>query len=186
MQKSDSLKFKELLTGAGEEYKIKFSEVRLRMWWKILNQYTIEQVEAGIYAHMSDPDAGMFELKTASIIKHIDGTKKDNTADEEFIAQAAWLSIPKAIAGCGVYRAPDFHDPITTACVSVMGWKQLCAMTDKDVVWKQKEFVEHYQNFSKKPFDQLPNNIQGLEGVKQLDNNMTTILTKLENLKVNK
>ena len=29
MQKSDSLKFKELLTGAGEEYKIKFSEVSL-------------------------------------------------------------------------------------------------------------------------------------------------------------
>ena len=185
MQKSDSAKFKELLTGAGEEYKIKFSKVRVLMWWEILKGYTIEQVEAGIYAHMRDPDAGMFELKTASIIKHIDGTKKDNATDDEFKAHAAWLSIPKAISGCGVYGTPKFKDPITTACVSVMGWKQLCAMTDKDAVWKQKEFVEHYQNFSKKPFDQLPNNIQGLEGVKQLSE-FSTILTQLDNLKVEK
>ena len=34
MQKSDSAKFKELLTGAGEEYKIKFSKVRVLMWWE--------------------------------------------------------------------------------------------------------------------------------------------------------
>ena len=77
----------------------------------------------------------------------------------------------------------NFKDTVTTACVSVMGWKQLCAMTDKDTVWKQKEFVEHYQNFSKKPFDQLPNNIQGLEGVKQLDSSASDILAKLEKSK---
>ena len=120
MQKSDAAKFKALLTGVGEEYKIKFSEVRLRMWWKILSKYSIDQVESGIYAHMSDPDAGMYELKTASIIKHIDGTKKDNTGDQEFIAQAAWLSIPKAIAGVGVYRVPQFKDPVTAGKAYVL------------------------------------------------------------------
>jgi hypothetical protein len=186
MQKSDSAKFKELLTGVGEEYKIKFSEVRLRMWWKILSKYTIEQIESGIYAHMSDPDAGMFELKTASIIKHIDGTKKDNAGDQEFIAQAAWLSIPKAIRLTGQYRIPQFHDLVTTACVSVMGWKTLCNMTEKEVTWKMKEFVELYQNLKNKPLDQLPNNIQGLESIQEMKGGMTTILTTLENLKVEK
>ena len=186
MQKSDAAKFKALLTGVGEEYKIKFSEVRLRMWWKILSKYSIEQVESGIYAHMRDPDAGMYELKTASIIKHIDGTKKDNTGDQEFIAQAAWLSIPKAIAGVGVYRVPQFNDPVTAACVSVMSWKNLCSMTEKDVVWKMKEFVELYQNLKTKPLDQLPNNIQGLESIQEMKGGMTTILATLDNLKANK
>ena len=186
MQQSDDVRFKELLTGAGEEYKIKFSAIRIQMWWKVLKIYSIEQVEAGIYAHMSDPDAGMYELKAASIIKHIDGTKKENTADAEFIANAAWLSIPKAIAGVGVYRVPKFNDPVTAACVSVMSWKSLCAMTEKDTVWKMKEFVELYQNLKNKPLDQLPNNIQGLESIQEMKGGMNTILATLENLKVNK
>ncbi|MFT6988181.1 MAG: hypothetical protein ACJASL_000141 [Paraglaciecola sp.] len=184
MQKSDDARFKELLAGAGEEYKIKFSAIRVQMWWKILKPYTIEQVEAGIYAHMRDPDAGMFELKTASIIKHIDGTKKDNNADAEFMAEAAWLSIPKAIRGVGQYGTPQFNDPITTACVSTMTWKAICNAPE-GTPWMQKKFVEHYQTFSKKPFDQLPNNIQGLEGVKKL-NEFSTVLTQLSNLKVEK
>ena len=186
MQKSDSLKFKELLTGAGEEYKIKFSEVRLRMWWKILNKYTIEQVEAGIYAHMSDPDAGMFELKTASIIKHIDGTKKDVEQIEQDKAELAWLTILKAIRLTGSSRVPTFKDPVMAACVGVMGWQTICLTETDKMVWMQKRFVEHYQSFSKKPLEQLPHSIHANGDAKQLESNMTTILTKLENLKADK
>ena len=67
-----------------------------------------------------------------------------------------------------------------------MGWKNLCSMTEKDTVWKMKEFVELYQNLKNKPLDQLPNNIQGLESIQEMKGSMTTILETLENFKVNK
>ena len=59
-------------------------------------------------------------------------------------------------------------------------------MTEKDVVWKMKEFVELYQNLKTKPLDQLPNNIQGLESIQEMKGGMTTILATLDNLKANK
>jgi hypothetical protein len=67
-----------------------------------------------------------------------------------------------------------------------MGWKNLCSMTEKDTVWKMKEFVELYQNLKNKPLDQLPNNIQGLESIQEMKGSMKTILETLENFKVNK
>jgi len=54
------------------------------------------------------------------------------------------------------------------------------------MVWMQKKFVEHYQSFSKRPLEQLPYSIHSDGDAKQLENNMTTILTKLENLKADK
>ena len=187
MNKSDEVEFAKTLQLAAIAYDREVDMETTLVYLEFLEDYSIEQIKTAVKAHCKGTGTeSKFFPKVADITAQINGSKKQSEQAEQFTAEAAWLSIPKAIAGCGVYRSPQFNDPVTAACVSVMGWKQLCSMTDKDTVWKQKEFVEHYQNFSKKPFDQLPNNIQGLEGVKQLDSNMTTILTKLENLKVNK
>jgi hypothetical protein len=185
MNNDDKKQFAILMTGIAEMYAKPMGKPQLQMYFMALSDLTIEQVTESLNKHVRDPDSGQFMPKPADVIRHVTGTSKQKESEIEFKAQAAWLSIPKAISGCGVYGTPKFKDPITTACVSVMGWKQLCAMTDKDAVWKQKEFVEHYQSFSNKPFDQLPNNIQGLEGVKQLSG-FSTILTQLDNLKVEK
>ena len=187
MIESDKKEFAQTMKLAAIAYDRDCDQPMLRAYFEFLEDYSVEQIKAAVKAHCKGTGIeSKFFPKVADITAQIQGTKKQTEQAEQFSAEAAWLSIPKAIAGCGVYRTPQFNDPVTAACVSVMGWKTLCSMTDKDTVWKQKEFVEHYQNFSKKPFDQLPNNIQGLEGVKQLDCSMTTMGTTLENLKVNK
>ena len=187
MDNSDKKEFARTIQLAAIAYDKEIDKSLLAVYFEFLEDYSIEQIKLAMKSHCKGTgQESKFFPKVADIAAQINGTQKESEQSEKFQAEAAWLSIPKAIAGCGVYRTPSFKDPITTACVSVMGWKQLCGMTEKDTVWKQKEFVEHYQNFSKKSYDQLPNNIQGLEGVKQLDNNMTTILTQLDNLKVEK
>lgn len=184
MNDSDKKEFAQTMKLAAIAYDRDCDQPMLRAYFEFLEGYSVEQIKVAVKAHCKGTGIeSKFFPKVADITAQISGSKKEVEQAAQFTAEAAWLSIPKAIAGCGVYRTPKFKDPITTACVSVMGWKQLCAMTDKDIVWKQKEFVEHYQSFSNKPFDQLPNNIQGLEAVRQLEGSMTTILTKLESLR---
>ena len=179
-------RFSNALMATFEIYDKQFSPMVLKVWFAVLKQYSVDDVCRALTEHIKNPDTGQFLPKPADVVRQLDGTKKELNLELEFQAQAAWLSIPRAIAGVGAYRVPQFHDPVTTACVSVMRWKTLCSMTEKEVVWKMKEFVELYQNLKGKPLDQLPNNIQGLESIQEMKGNMTSILTTLENFKVNK
>ena len=183
---SDRKAFAEALGGTFELYEKHFTTVMMKLWFAALSNYSIGDVCNALSAHVLNPDTGQYLPKPADVVKHIDGTKKEASAELEFIAQAAWLSIPKAINGVGQYRTPQFHDPITTACVSVIGWKVLCNMTEREADWKLKKFVELYQQFSTKPLDQLPSNIQGLEDVQRLKVGFKAITTALETLEVNK
>ena len=177
-------RFSSALMATFEIYDKQFSPIVIKVWFATLKQYSIDEVCRALTAHIKDPDAGQFLPKPADVVRNIDGTKKAATADLVFIAQAAWLSIPKAINGVGGYRTPQFHDPITTACVSVMGWKNLCSMLETQVAWKEKEFVSLYEKFSTKPLDQLPNNIQGLEDVQKMKVGFKSTLAALEKLEI--
>ena len=187
MNDSDRKEFAQTMKFAAIAYEREFDTARMRVYFDLLEDYSIDEIKAAVKAHCKGNSVESdFFPKVSNITAQIFGTKKQAEQAEQFIAEAAWLSIPKAIRGIGQYRTPQFHDLVTTACVSIMGWKTLCSMTEKDTVWKMKEFVELYQNLKNKPLDQLPNNIQGLESIQEMKGGMNTILATLENLKVNK
>ena len=189
MNKGDREEFAKTLKFAAVSYRVKddCNAELMNAYFYLLEDYSIEQVKTAVKAHCKGTGTeSKFFPKVADITAQIQGSRKQVEQSEQFNAEAAWLSIPKAIAGVGVYRVPQFHDPVTAACVSVLTWKALCSMTEKDIVWKMKEFVELYQNLKGKPLDQLPSNIQGLESIQEMKGNMTSILTTLESFKVNK
>ena len=187
MIETDKKEFAQTMKLAAIAYDRDCDQPMLRAYFEFLEDYSIQQIKVAVKAHCVGTGVeSKFFPKVADITAQINGSKKQSEQAEQFNAEAAWLSIPKAIRGTGQYRIPEFHDLVTTACVSVMGWKSLCNMTDKEVTWKMKEFVELYQNLKNKPLDQLPNNIQGLESIQEMKGGMNTILATLENLKVNK
>jgi hypothetical protein len=187
MDSSDKKEFAKTLQLAAIVLGKDIDQDLLRAYFEFLEEYSIEEIKLAVKAHCKGTGTeSNFFPKVSNITAQILGTKKQTDQAAQFNAEAAWLSIPKAIRGVGQYRVPQFHDLVTTACVSVMGWKTLCSMTDKEVTWKMKEFVELYQNLKNKPLDQLPNNIQGLESIQEMKGGMTTMLTALENLKVDK
>ena len=187
MDSSDKKDFAQTMQLAAILYDKELDQSLLRAYFEFLEDYSVQQIKAAVKAHcVGTGTESKFFPKVADITAQIRGSKKQTEQAEQFSAEAAWLSIPKAISGVGVYRVPQFHDPVTAACVSVMKWKSLCSMTEKDEVWKMKEFVELYQNLKNKPLDQLPNNIQGLESIQEMKGSMATILETLENFKVNK
>jgi hypothetical protein len=187
MDSSDKKEFGQTMKLASIAYDRDCDPSMLRAYFEFLEDFSIDEIKIAVKAHCKGTGIeSKFFPKVADITAQILGTKKQTDQAAQFNAEAAWLSIPKAIRGVGQYRVPKFHDLVTTACVSVMGWKTLCSMTEKEVTWKMKEFVELYQNLKNKPLDQLPNNIQGLESIQEMKGGMTTILTTLENLKVEK
>jgi len=187
MDNSDKKEFAKTMQLASIAYDRECDQPMLRAYFEFLEDYSVDQIKLAVKAHCVGTGVeSKFFPKVADITSQIEGTRKQTDQAEQFNAEAAWLSIPKAIRGTGQYGSPQFHDPVTTACVSIMGWKTLCNMTEKEVTWKMKEFVELYQNLKNKPIDQLPNNIQGLESIQEMKSGMTTILTQIENLKVNK
>jgi len=187
MDNSDKKEFAQTMQLASIAYDRECDQPMLRAYFEFLEDYSVEQIKVAVKAHCKGTGIeSKFFPKVADITAQIHGSKKEVEQAEQFNAEAAWLVILKAIRFTGSSRVPTFKDPVMAACVGVMGWQTIC-LTDTDkLTWVQKKFVEHYQSFSKRPLEQLPHSIHADGDAKQLDNNMTTILTKLDNLKVNK
>ena len=184
--------FKELMFELGMNHSRKLNEDERLFFAMQAKRFGFKKFEAAIRKHMEDPDKGQFMPKIADIVANIGGTAKQKSADIEFTAQSQWqMSVMLAIEKCGSHKTPDFKDPITTACIiAAGGWPKLCGLTTTQLIWAGKEFVNTYENYSVRPLDQLPANIAGREDIQKLKleskGGMTTILTTLENLKVNK
>tara|TARA_R110000851_G_scaffold200970_1_gene352134 strand:- start:900 stop:1463 length:564 start_codon:yes stop_codon:yes gene_type:complete len=187
MNKSDEVEFAKTLQLAAIAYDREVDMETTLVYLEFLGDYSIEQIKTAVKAHCKGTGVeSKFFPKVADITAQIHGSKKEVEQIEQDKAEIAWLTILKAIRLTGGSRVPTFKDPVMASCVGVMGWQTLC-LTDKDkMVWKQQKFVEHYQSFSKRPLEQLPYSIHSDGDVKQLESSMTTILTKLENLKVEK
>jgi hypothetical protein len=192
MMDNANAEFKELMFELGMNHSRKLNEDERLFFAMQAKRFGFKKFEAAIRKHMEDPDKGQFMPKIADIVANIGGTAKQKSADIEFTAQSQWqFSVMKAIKECGSYKTPEFKDPITTACIiAAGGWSKLCGLTTDQLIWAGKEFVNTYENYSVRPLDQLPSQIAGREDIQKLKleskGGLTTILTTLDNLKVEK
>ena len=164
MDNNDKKRFKSAVTMIATNYDAEFSNEKIVMWWKLFNQFSIDEFEAAVLAHIIDPDEGMFQPKPAHIIKRMSGSSKQNTANTEERAEIAWADIYGQIGRVGPYKAPDISDKQALAAVKgVGGWVYLCGLTSEELVWKKREFVSLYDTYENTTLDRLPESLPGLE-----------------------
>ena len=164
MNDQDKSRFKTALTMIANTYDVEFRNDKIVMWWKLFNRHDIDQFEAAVLAHITDPDEGMFNPKPAHIIKRMNGSSKQNKESTEERAEIAWADIYGQIGRIGPYKAPNVADKQALAAVKgVGGWVYLCSLTTEELVWKKKEFVSLYDTYENTPLDRLPSSLPGLE-----------------------
>lgn len=136
MNSTDGKRFLELVTMLGEVYDKPVSKERLTIWFKVLSDYSIEEVERAAIAHMRE---SRFMPTPADLIDRM----RPNLADT---AELAWVEVPKLLRNS---RAAKSSDPITEKVIQDMGgWSTLGQKSSAELVWVQKAFVDRYQVYA--------------------------------------
>jgi hypothetical protein len=146
MFKQEALSFAKLIAGIGEIYQKEFSTAAIEAYWRILEPFRLEDVQAAIYCHMKHPDSGKFLPKPADIIMAIEGGSQDQ-------ALSAWSKTFYGIKVVGSYTSVAFDDSLIHAVVRDMNnWIKLCNTEDKQLPFVEKEFLDRYRRYvTKKP-----------------------------------
>ncbi len=131
------------------------------IYWKTLEPYRIDEVEVAAQEILkSRKYNGM--PKPAEIILLIEGESEDK-------ALGAWNETIKALHRHGHYRSIRFSDPVIHGAIEAMGgWLKCGDWEEKELTWKQKEFLQQYriQSRNKELPDYLPGRyeIESLSG----------------------
>ena len=138
--------FARLMTGIGEVYGKSFTMVVIDIYWNVLKDFKLEDVQAAVYRHIKNPDVGRFLPKPADIVMAIDGTSQNQ-------ALLAWTKVVSAIHRVGCYTSIAFDDALIHAVIEDMGgWWQICSIDTKQLPFVSKEFQERYRGYViKKP-----------------------------------
>ena len=156
MQKNiDGIEFVQLLTGTSEIYSKSITDFGIDMWFEDLKDYPIERVKMAFKAHRKDPKNGQFMPKPADIVRHIDGLPTE-------IATQAWLKVIEAVKRVGAWGSVQFDDLSIHSAIDTMGgWTKLCAMTDDELPFKQREFEKLYAEKVKFNHGYVPKHLAG-------------------------
>lgn len=177
----DRERFAKALYGTFEVYSKECSEMLINIWWAALKPYSIDDVCKGLTRHITDTERGQFPPKPADIVRFFEVSEKQELENIRGQAEMQWLAVMKAISDCGKYRTPKFKDPLTAACVSSLGgWTYFCDLSMKELEFMQKRFVTTYTDFERKPLDQLPCHIAGLEDIQKHKAEQGEALGKIE------
>lgn len=158
MVDEDKKKFMTLFYAAGEYYDKKISKELLQMYFNGLIQYSIEDVEIALNAHMQDSDRGRFFPKIADFSHKLQ--QEQLSAEER--AEVSWAEIERKIRSVGSYGTLKLEDGVALAALKgFTSWKDLCAMDTSKMTWAKKEFISLYQTYDKAPIESLPKALPG-------------------------
>ncbi len=74
----------------------------------------------------------------------------------------AWAQVVREMRVNGSYGSLKLDDKQAVAAVKSLGsWQQLCSSTEKELVWKKKEFISLYETYEKTPLELLPSSLPG-------------------------
>jgi len=159
MDDSDKKEFAVLFYGTGELYDKSVTKNLLQLYFNALQNYSIEEITAGVSAHALDPKHGTFFPKPADIVRHLQ-TGNLSTGEK---AELAWAQITGKIRSSGVYGKLDIDDKQALAALrSFISWKELCMMDVTKMTWAKKEFMSMYSTYENTPVDMLPSSLPGL------------------------
>lgn len=168
MNDTDRSRFATALLGTFEVYSKELSDMLVKVWWAALKPYDINDVCNALSKHIADPERGQFPPKPADVIRFLAAGEKEQLENLKSKAEMQWLNVTRAISQCGTYKTPTFKDPITAAVVnSLGGWVHICTKTTQQLEFLQRQFVSTYLDFERRPIEQLPCHVAGLEEIQR-------------------
>lgn len=146
MQSKDLGKFSILMAGIGELYGKNISSQLIDIYWQVLNQYELIDIQKAFQSHVQNPDCGQFFPKPADIVRFIEGSGETK-------ALLAWAKVERAVIQIGSYQSVVFDDPLIHAVIENMGgWVKLCSMKNEQMPFYANEFQKRYLGYvNKKP-----------------------------------
>jgi len=117
------------------------SSKKVSIYFEILNDYPIEQIEKAIKYIIKSRNTASFP-KPAEIIQAIEGSVSDKTLQ-------AIKAVKEMMVKVGYMQSVKFDDPAIMATLQDMGtWWDLCREWDD---WKEKDFVKRYEHYLRFP-----------------------------------
>ena len=114
----------------------KLAENGMKLFFDLLKPYTFEQVARALHVHLLESP---YMPKPVDIISRIEGSADDR-------AIKAWHRVLEAARQHGAYESVKFDDPVIHFCIERMGgWQKVCAMTEDELPFREKDFRELYK-----------------------------------------
>ena len=128
------------LTMCGELFDKAITKTLIEIYWVSLESFNDSDVELAFKRLIATVK---FFPKPAEIIEAISGPQNS-------VALSAWVAVSWAIEHVGGYNSIRFgQDPVIHSVIEAMGgWPDLCNISSKEMVWKQREFERLYQMLS--------------------------------------
>lgn len=143
---SDLKAFSETMKGLAEIFDSgkPLSAIKLEIYFRAMQDHSIQEIKMAAAKLVKTRVYSTFP-KPAEFLGLIDGKEDDQP-------KLAWAKVDQAVRSQGPYASVQFDDPVIHSVVEALGgWAQICSCTDKEWVWKQKDFEELYPLMAKKP-----------------------------------
>ncbi|MGE9984868.1 hypothetical protein [Desulfovibrio sp. SGI.169] len=130
------------ISGIAENFGKELSPVLLRMWLRLLEGYTAEQVEVGAVRVI-----GTYAYKTmppfAVLREAIEDATGGGPKGLELQASAEWGWLMEQVEKGVLYRSPEEVHPTTAHVVRIMGgWAAVGAWERRNLDFKRRDFFE--------------------------------------------
>ena len=156
MTDKDKIQFAAIMGGVAEVYGKEISKQALSLHFKVLEAYSIEEVQAAAIAILATRKFTSMPTP-ADFIEHISGGSAEDKAEVEA------GKVLTAIEQHGVYTSVVFDDPTTQAVIvrAYGGWARLCqdCGVEESEYWFRKNFAKTWAAYSRhgvKYFGHLP------------------------------
>ncbi|MFZ3046617.1 MAG: hypothetical protein WA151_11950 [Desulfatirhabdiaceae bacterium] len=141
MEISDKKRFKELMLCLAENFSAQITIPGLRLRFEALKGYDIDRVEAAAVRLMSFRK--WYGLPT--VAEFLEALDREQLLEGD-IPLSQVNEVMKEVRQTGAYGTPEFKDPKTKLLMSTRWtFRELCSMTESDLRWWAKAFVEAYQ-----------------------------------------
>ena len=111
---SDLKQFAKMMSVLGELYSKPLSEILIEIYWRVLKNYSLQEIKADVYSYINHENEGSFMPKPADIIRHIHQQEKQKALD-------AWSKVENAIRQVGRYSSISFDDQLIHFVIKKMG-----------------------------------------------------------------
>lgn len=156
MRDEDRLEFAEAWTSAMDLYGREVSDMAIELAFHALEPLSIQEVQAGLTAHVRNPDTGQFPPKPADVIRNVHGSSQS-------AAMEAWAKVDKAIRSVGQYRDVVFDDwKIHAAVEQLGGWIETAQTSADEYPFLRNRFVKLYEGFTVQPPKRYPYKLLGI------------------------
>lgn len=167
MRPSDSVQFRELISGVYDFYGKEVTPFALGVWWESMKHYDLAAVRDALSRHAMNPDKGVFLPKPADVVRMIAGGTVDS-------ALVAWSKVDRAIRTVGTYATVVFDDPLIHRVVQDMGgWIEFGRKTEDEWPFVRNEFTNRYRGFAER--SETPDYPKTLTGISAAENSAANL-----------